>query len=107
MYIKIHYNLTYGIHFQTVNMAEEVRKPVYWSVSAQAVNYDQVQGQMASVRWDIKDIMSQHNPYVDSILRVSPVFMTTQIDSILFRQNGQRTGVYSPHDHVLQRRQNI
>ncbi|XP_011444074.3 syndetin isoform X1 [Magallana gigas] len=54
---------------QTVNMAEEVRKPVYWSVSAQAVNYDQVQGQMASVRWDIKDIMSQHNPYVDSILR--------------------------------------
>lgn len=62
-------------------MAEEVRKPVYWSVSAQAVNYDQVQGQMASVRWDIKDIMSQHNPYVDSILRVSPVFMTTQIDT--------------------------
>lgn len=54
---------------QTVNMAEEVRKPVYWSVSAQAVNYDQVLGQMASVRWDIKDIMSQHNPYVDSILR--------------------------------------
>lgn len=54
-----------------------MRKPVYWSVSAQAVNYDQVQGQMASVRWDIKDIMSQHNPYVDSILRVSPVFMTT------------------------------
>lgn len=54
---------------QTVNMAEELRKPVYWSVSAQAVNYDQVQGQMASVRWDIKDIMSQHNPYVDSILR--------------------------------------
>lgn len=54
---------------QTVNMAEELRKPVYWSVSAQAVNYDQVLGQMASVRWDIKDIMSQHNPYVDSILR--------------------------------------
>lgn len=81
-------------------MAEEVRKPVYWSVSAQAVNYDQVLGQMASVRWDIKDIMSQHNPYVDSILRVSPVFMTTQIDSILCRQHGQRMGMYCPHDHV-------
>ncbi|XP_048779720.2 syndetin-like isoform X2 [Ostrea edulis] len=54
---------------QTVNMAEEVRKPVYWSVSTQAVNYDLVQGQMSSVRWDIKDIMSQHNPYVDSMLR--------------------------------------
>lgn len=81
-------------------MAEEVRKPVYWSVSAQAVNYDQVLGQMASVRWDIKDIMSQHNPYVDNILRVSPVFMTTQIDSILCRQHGQRTGMYCPHDHV-------
>ncbi|XP_022337065.2 syndetin-like isoform X3 [Crassostrea virginica] len=54
---------------QTVNMAEEVRKPVYWRVSAQAMNYEQVQGQMASVRWDIKDIMSQHNPYIDSMLK--------------------------------------
>ncbi|XP_062608119.1 syndetin-like isoform X1 [Saccostrea cucullata] len=54
---------------QTVKMAEEVRKPVYWSVSLQAVNYDQVLGQMNTVRWDIKDIMSQHNPYVDSMLR--------------------------------------
>lgn len=102
----LHTPLKIVIHFQTVNMAEEVRKPVYWSVSAQAVNYDQVQGQMASVRWDIKDIMSQHNPYVDSILRVSPVFMTTQIDSILCRQIGQGTGVYCPLNNVLQRRQN-
>lgn len=54
-------------------MAEEVRKPVYWRVSAQAMNYEQVQGQMASVRWDIKDIMSQHNPYIDSMLKVNKI----------------------------------
>jgi hypothetical protein len=64
-------------------MAEEVRKPVYWSVSAQAVNYDLVQGQMNSVRWDIKDIMSQHNVYVDTMLLVSLVLRKCVQNAIL------------------------
>ncbi|XP_012938430.1 syndetin [Aplysia californica] len=54
---------------QTVNMASEVRKPVYGIVSCRSVTYDQVLQQMSSVRWDVKEIMSQHNPYIDTLLR--------------------------------------
>ena len=57
--------------FQTVNMATELRKPVYWSVSSRVINYDIILQYMASVKWDIKDIMSQHNSYIDAILKVS------------------------------------
>jgi hypothetical protein len=51
-------------------MATELRKPVYRPVARQAVNYEQVLQQMLTVRWDIKEIMSQHNSYVDTLLRV-------------------------------------
>ena len=59
------------IIFQTVTIAAELRKPVYWSVSSRVINYDIILQYMASVKWDVKDIMSQHNSYIDAILKVS------------------------------------
>ena len=38
---------------------------------------------MATVKWDIKDIMSQHSQYVDSLLKVSLVVRYT-LTSYLF-----------------------
>jgi len=57
--------------FQTVNMASELRKPVYWSVSVRVIEYDKVLHNMATVKWDVKEIMSQHNPYIDILLQVT------------------------------------
>lgn len=54
---------------QTINIAAELRKPVYWAVSVHAIDYNSVLNLMANVRWDIKDLMSQHNAYVDDILK--------------------------------------
>ncbi|KAL4225130.1 hypothetical protein ACF0H5_015823 [Mactra antiquata] len=54
---------------QTVNMAVELRKPIYWSVSCNVINYDIVLQHMASVKWDVKEIMSQHNSYVDILMQ--------------------------------------
>lgn len=54
---------------QTVKMASELRKPVYRPVSSRSISYDHVLQQMNNVRWDIKEIMSQHNSYVDTLLR--------------------------------------
>ncbi|XP_076113826.1 syndetin-like isoform X4 [Mytilus galloprovincialis] len=54
---------------QTISIAAELRKPVYWAVSVHAIDYNGVINLMANVRWDIKDIMSQHNAYVDDILK--------------------------------------
>ncbi|XP_078093762.1 syndetin [Mustelus asterias] len=54
---------------QTVSTASELRKPIYWIVAAKAIDYEQMLHLMANVKWDIKEIMSQHNVYIDSLLK--------------------------------------
>ncbi|KAM6959485.1 syndetin isoform 1-T1 [Aplochiton taeniatus] len=54
---------------QTVSTASELRKPIYWIVAAKAIDYEQMLQLMAGVKWDIKEIMSQHNVYVDVLLK--------------------------------------
>ncbi|XP_076864898.1 syndetin isoform X2 [Brachyhypopomus gauderio] len=54
---------------QTVSTASELRKPTYWIVAAKAIDYEQMLMLMAGVKWDIKEIMSQHNVYVDVLLK--------------------------------------
>lgn len=49
----------------------ELRVPVYRAVTEKILNQEQILSAIASVKWDIRDIMSEHNPYVDYILRVS------------------------------------
>jgi len=39
---------------------------------------------MATVKWDIKDIMSQHSQYVDSLLKVSLVVRCTFTSYLLY-----------------------
>lgn len=55
---------------QTVKMAAELRKPIYKAVAVHAIDYEFVLQQMSNVRWDVKEIMSQHNNYVDHLLAV-------------------------------------
>ena len=59
------------ICLQTVTTASELRKPVYRSVAAQSVDYDQMFGLMSAVKWDVHEIMSLHSNYVDVLLQVS------------------------------------
>ncbi|XP_073190043.1 syndetin isoform X3 [Lepidochelys kempii] len=54
---------------QTVSTASELRKPIYWIVAAKAIDYEQMLLLMANVKWDVKEIMSQHNIYVDTLLK--------------------------------------
>ncbi|KAJ1101053.1 hypothetical protein NDU88_006127 [Pleurodeles waltl] len=54
---------------QTVSTASELRKPIYWIVAARAIDYEQMLLLMANVKWDVKEIMSQHNVYVDALLK--------------------------------------
>ncbi|XP_074055467.1 syndetin isoform X3 [Macrotis lagotis] len=54
---------------QTVSTASELRKPIYWIVAGKAIDYEQMLLMMASVKWDVKEIMSQHNVYVDTLLK--------------------------------------
>lgn len=59
--------------WQTVSTASELRKPIYWVVAAKAIDYEQMLLMMAGVKWDIREIMSQHNIYVDVLLKVTVV----------------------------------
>ncbi|XP_039676231.1 syndetin isoform X1 [Perca fluviatilis] len=54
---------------QTVSTTSELRKPIYWIVAAKAIDYEQMLLLMAGVKWDIREIMSQHNVYVDVLLK--------------------------------------
>ncbi|KAF7656565.1 hypothetical protein LDENG_00039440 [Lucifuga dentata] len=54
---------------QTVSTASELRKPIYWIVAAKAIDYEQMLLMMAGVKWDIREIMSQHNVFVDVLLK--------------------------------------
>jgi len=59
---------------QTVSTAQELRRPVYRSVASRVIDYDQTLQLMTGVRWDVRDIMSQHNAYVDILVRELQVF---------------------------------
>lgn len=61
---------TLSFFSQTVSTASELRKPIYWIVAAKAIDYEQMLLLMAGVKWDIREIMSQHNVYVDVLLKV-------------------------------------
>uniref|UniRef100_A0A8C4QHW1 VPS50 EARP/GARPII complex subunit n=1 Tax=Eptatretus burgeri TaxID=7764 RepID=A0A8C4QHW1_EPTBU len=54
---------------QTVSIAAEVRKPVYWMVAARALDYEQALQLMITVKWDVREIMSQHSSYVDVLIK--------------------------------------
>jgi hypothetical protein len=59
---------------QTLSTASELRRPVYRGVAVRSVNIDACLQMMLNVKWDIKDIMSQHSPYVDSLLQELQLF---------------------------------
>ncbi|XP_023986254.1 syndetin isoform X1 [Physeter macrocephalus] len=61
---------------QTVSTASELRKPIYWIVAGKAIDYEQMLLLMANVKWDVKEIMSQHNVYVDALLKEFEQFNT-------------------------------
>ncbi|XP_077599038.1 syndetin isoform X2 [Stigmatopora nigra] len=59
---------------QTVSTTSELRKPIYWMVAAKAIDYEQMLLLMSGVKWDIREIMSQHNIYVDVLLKEFEMF---------------------------------
>lgn len=59
---------------QNITSASHLRKPVYMAVVAQAFDLRQILVCMSKINWEIKDVMSQHNSYIDMILREVQIF---------------------------------
>ena len=73
----------------TVAQVLELRRPIYRIVAVQAIDFEAVLNSLVAVSFDIDDIMSQHNAYVDAILadlrdmsrKVGEIAKTTPINS--------------------------
>lgn len=61
----------FNFYLKTVEVAIDLRKPVYGRVICKAVDYNQVLSMMAKVNWEVRDIMCEHSKYVDYFLQVS------------------------------------
>jgi len=53
----------------TVHVTTEIRNPVYMCSAVRAVRSDTIIPLMGRVAWDIREVHSQHSPYVDHLLR--------------------------------------
>ncbi|ESO01150.1 hypothetical protein HELRODRAFT_82402, partial [Helobdella robusta] len=57
----------YFLH--TMNIVSDIRRPIYYPVVFDSLKLDVCLDMMVTqVRWDIKEIMSQHSTYVDAML---------------------------------------
>lgn len=52
---------------QTVQVTHELRIPIYHNVSANVLDYMPIALMISKVNWDIGDILTQHNAYVDTL----------------------------------------
>ncbi|CAF0810355.1 unnamed protein product [Adineta ricciae] len=52
---------------QTVQVTHELRIPIYHNVSANILDYMSIALMISKVNWNIKDILTQHNVYVDEL----------------------------------------
>ena len=52
---------------QTVQVTHELRIPIYHNVSANTLDYMSIALMISKVNWNIKDILTQHNVYVDEL----------------------------------------
>ncbi|XP_044741720.1 syndetin [Chrysoperla carnea] len=63
-------------HFynQTISVAKDLRKPIYMAVASQSFDLRQTLLSMSKVNWEVKDVMSEHNKYIDVLLREVQIF---------------------------------
>jgi hypothetical protein len=46
----------------------ELRAPIYMCIARYAINYSQIYDSISKINWELNDIMSEHNKYVDVLL---------------------------------------
>ncbi|XP_022109307.1 syndetin-like [Acanthaster planci] len=80
---------------QTVSVASELRRPVYRGVASRCIFFERILQLMSTVKWDIKEIMSQHSTYVDILLQDFVIF-SARLDEV-----GKRVSIPVPVYNIL------
>ena len=63
-----------AFHDNVISAAVDLREPIFLAAVARSMNTDGILGMMARVSWDIKEVSTQHSPYVDQLLRELSIF---------------------------------
>lgn len=69
-------------YFQNISSARDTRIPIYMTVVARTFDLRQILVSMSKINWEVKDVMSQHNSYVDMILRTVQIF-TLRLEEVV------------------------
>eukprot|EP00051_Salpingoeca_urceolata_P010868 m.133496 g.133496 ORF g.133496 m.133496 type:complete len:999 (-) comp16888_c2_seq1:220-3216(-) len=64
-----HHGLIERFFAESVDIVRELRWFLYKNAAAKMLNFTTITTQMSSVKWDIKDIKSQHSAYVDQLIQ--------------------------------------
>ena len=62
-------NKSVDAYLSMLRETAKMRLPIYMHISKVAVDYSQIGESIGRINWDLDEIMSQHNPYVDALLR--------------------------------------
>ncbi|CAG9830056.1 unnamed protein product [Diabrotica balteata] len=71
-------------YLQTIASAPDLRNPVYMAVVAQAFDLRQILTSMSKINWEVRDVRSMHNSYVDTLLREVQIF-TLRLEEIAIK----------------------
>lgn len=74
-------NKNIDVYLNVLKETNKMRFPIYMHISKVAIDYQQICESISRVNWDLHDIMSQHNTYVDVLLRQMQQ-MITDIESL-------------------------
>ncbi|KAK6634867.1 hypothetical protein RUM44_000114 [Polyplax serrata] len=74
-------HLLQHFYLQTVDCVSGVRRPAYMCVSGRIIDMQHVLKEMSKVNFEVKEVMSQHSPYIDKIVRDLQIF-AMQLESI-------------------------
>ncbi|CAH1989145.1 unnamed protein product [Acanthoscelides obtectus] len=69
---------------QNIASTSSLRYPIYMTVAAQAFDLRQILSSMAKINWEVKDVMSQHNSYIDMILKEVHIF-TVRLEQVAMK----------------------
>ena len=57
-----------------ISAAADLREPIFLAAVSRSMNTEGILGMMGRASWDIKEVSTQHSPYVDHLLRELGIF---------------------------------
>lgn len=61
--------INFEIYSNILKETSKIRAPIYMFIARTSIDYNQILDSISRVNWDLDEILSQHNKYIDVLLR--------------------------------------